>query len=255
MLRFKHYLRPDTLEEAWRLGRGRANVILGGTGWLKMGERAWNNAVDLSGLDLDRIEETGEGFRVGAMVTLRQLELHPGLSEYTAGAVRDCVRHIVGVQFRNCATVGGTFWGRYGFSDVLTCFLAMDTQVELYKGGRIPLTEFMERKRDDDLLTHIQVQKTPLALAYQSFRNTETDFPVLAVAVAKAKTGEGYRACVGARPARAERVEAATEEELLRQVDGLIYGTNTRASGEYRRHLAQVLTRRCLERMRGGGQA
>ena len=253
MLRFKHYLRPDTLEEAWRQGRGRANVILGGTGWLKMGERTWNNAVDLSGLELDRIEETDEGFCIGAMVTLRQLELHPGLNEYTAGAVRDCVRHIVGVQFRNCATVGGTFWGRYGFSDVLTCFLAMDTQVELYKGGRIPLTEFAQREQDDDLLTHILVEKTPMTLAYQSFRNTETDFPVLAVA--SAKSGEGFRACIGARPARAERVEAATEEELLRQVDGLTYGTNTRASGEYRRHLAQVLTRRCLERMRGGGQA
>ena len=37
------------------------------------------------------------------------------------------LRHIVGVQFRNCATIGGSIWGRYGFSDVLTMFLAMDT--------------------------------------------------------------------------------------------------------------------------------
>lgn len=253
MLRFKHYLCPDSLEEAWKLSQGRANVILGGTGWLKMGDRTWNNAVDLSGLGLDRIEEMEKGFRIGAMVTLRQLELHAGLNGYTAGAVRDCVRHIVGVQFRNCATVGGTFWGRYGFSDVLTCFLAMDTQVELYQGGVVPLTEFAQMKQDGDLLTNLYVKKEPLLLSYQSFRNTETDFPVLAVAAAK--TAGGFRACVGARPARAERVEAPTEEALLERVDRLIYGTNTRAGGEYRRHLAQVLTRRCLERMKGGGQA
>ena len=40
------------------------------------------------------------------MVTLRQLELHPGLAAYTDGAVRESVRHIVGVQLRNLATVG-----------------------------------------------------------------------------------------------------------------------------------------------------
>ena len=33
------------------------------------------------------------------------------------------------------ATVGGSIWGRFGFSDVLTVFLAMDSYVELYKGG------------------------------------------------------------------------------------------------------------------------
>ena len=46
----------------------------------------------------------------------------------------DCFKeslcHIVGVQFRNCATVGGSIYGRYGFSDVLTMFLGMDTWVE-----------------------------------------------------------------------------------------------------------------------------
>ena len=37
MLKFKKYARPDTLEEAWKLNQSRANVVLGGTGWLKMG--------------------------------------------------------------------------------------------------------------------------------------------------------------------------------------------------------------------------
>ena len=110
--------------------------------WLKMGKMQIGTAIDLSGLGLDTIEETEDEFRIGCMVTLRDLELDPGLNGYTDGAVRESVRHIVGVQFRNLATVGGSIYGRYGFSDVLTMFLAMDSYVELYKGGIIPLREY-----------------------------------------------------------------------------------------------------------------
>ena len=47
--------------------------------------------------------------------------------------MREAVRHIVGVQFRNCATVGGSVYGRFGFSDVLTLLLALvsDERAEL----------------------------------------------------------------------------------------------------------------------------
>lgn len=253
MLKFKNYACPDTLEEAWTLNQSRANVVLGGTGWLKMGDRQWNTAIDLGKLGLDTIEETEQELRIGAMVTLRQLEQHGGLNAYAGGAVRDCVKHIVGTQFRNCATVGGTFWGRYGFSDVLTCFMALDASVVLYKGGEVPLVQFAEMKQDNDILTHIVVKKASLKLAYDTFRNAETDIPVLAVAVAR--TQEGYRAAVGARPARAVRVTGEDAPGLLDAVAGLTYGSNTRAGGEYRAHLAQVLTKRCLERLEGGEQA
>lgn len=42
------------------------------------------------------------------MVTLRQIELHEGLNTWSQGAVKESVTHIVGVQFRNLATVGGS---------------------------------------------------------------------------------------------------------------------------------------------------
>ncbi|MBR1781002.1 MAG: FAD binding domain-containing protein [Oscillospiraceae bacterium] len=250
MLKFKTYLCPDTIEEALEHNKGRANVVLGGTGWLKMGDRSWNTAIDLKHLGLDQIEETDDAFRVGAMVTLRQLEIHPGLDTYTCGAMRESVRHIVGVQFRNCATVGGTLWGRYGFSDVLTCLMVLSADVVLAKGGAVPLTEFAAMKPDDDILTHLVIRKIPLRMAYASFRNTETDLPTLTAAVASVPGG--LRAAIGARPARAERVEAEGETALLSAVSNLSYGSNTRGGGDYRRHLAGVLTRRCLEQLRGG---
>ena len=67
---------------------------------------------------------------------------------------------IVGVQFRNQATVGGSIFGRYGFSDVLTVLLAMDTFVELYNGGTVRLSEFVNRKMDKDLLISVIVRKS-----------------------------------------------------------------------------------------------
>ena len=118
-------------------------------------------AIDLSALGLDTIEETDTEFAIGAMATLRSLETHAALNAATNGAMREAVRHIVGVQFRNCATVGGSVYGRFGFSDVLTLLLALDCDVELYKAGRMPIAQFAALPYDRDILTHVYIKKTP----------------------------------------------------------------------------------------------
>jgi len=130
MVTIQNYVRAKSLEEAYELNQKKGNCILGGMLWTKMQNRMIQTAIDLCDLGLNEIEETEEEFFIGAMVSLRQLETDAGLNAYTQGAVRDAVKDIVGVQFRNLATVGGSIWGRFGFSDVLTVFLAMDTEVE-----------------------------------------------------------------------------------------------------------------------------
>lgn len=102
---------------------------------LRPGTLKLSYETDLSDLGLDTIEETEDFFEIGCMTTLRQLEQHGGLDRYTGGAVKEAVKNIVGVQFRNTATVGGSFYGRYGFSDVLTAFMAMDTYVVCHNAG------------------------------------------------------------------------------------------------------------------------
>ena len=49
--------------------------------------------VDLSGLGLDKIEETKEEFRIGAMCTLRQLETDQGLDQYFGGVFKECTKY------------------------------------------------------------------------------------------------------------------------------------------------------------------
>ena len=73
--------------------------ILGGMLWLKMQNRTVQTVIDLSDLGPSGIEETEEEYRIGAMTSLRELELHKGLDAMTGGAVRESLRHIVGVQF------------------------------------------------------------------------------------------------------------------------------------------------------------
>ena len=110
MIKIKDYIRAGSLEEAYELNQKRSACILGGMLWTKMGERQVQTAIDLSGLGLDQIEESEEEFSIGCMVTLRQMEEHEGLNVYTDGAARECVRSIVGVQFRNLATVGRQYF-------------------------------------------------------------------------------------------------------------------------------------------------
>ena len=145
MLTIKHYARPQTVPEALRLLREKkSNVALGGMLWLKLQDKTVDTAVDLAGLGLDAIEETPGGWRIGAMVSLRQLETHEGLAAFTGGAMAESVKHIVGVQLRNLATIGGSVFGRFGFSDPLTLLLALDARVELAEAGRMSLRDFAE---------------------------------------------------------------------------------------------------------------
>ena len=210
MITIQKYVRAQSLEEAWQLNQNKRNRVLGGMLWLRLGKGSVNTAIDLCDLGLDQIEETEDAFSIGAMVTLRDLEMHDGLNVYANGAIANAVKDIVGVQFRNMATVGGSIWGRFGFSDVLTVFLAMDTYVELYKGGIVPLEQFAKMKKDNDILVRLIVKKTPCKVVYHSMRNQRTDFPVIACAVA-CMNGE-YRASIGARPSRAMLICSEKEE-------------------------------------------
>lgn len=265
MLTIKNYKKAGSLEEAWQLNQQRSNRIIGGMLWMKMGKGNVQTAIDLSGLGLDTIEEGPEEFRIGAMVTLRQLELHPGLLEYTKGAMRESLRHIVGVQFRNLATVGGSIFGRFGFSDVLTMFLAMDSYVELYQGGVIPMAEFASGGYDDrDVLVQILVKKKPMLFHYESVRNSQTDFPVLTCCGSFEPVNSEYRFTIGARPGRAIIIEdkehmltgKITEKQAEEFGDcaakRVPTGSNMRGSAQYRSHLVKVLVTRSALELRGG---
>ena len=80
VLKIKQYVKAQSLEEAYALNQDKHNVILGGMLWLKLQNSTVETAIDLGGLGLDRIEETAEEYRIGAMVSLRKLETNAALN-------------------------------------------------------------------------------------------------------------------------------------------------------------------------------
>ncbi len=257
MLRIANYVRAQSLEEAYSLCQKKNNVVLGGMLWLKMQNRSVNTAIDLCDLGLDRIEETQDSYLLGAMVSLRDLEVHPGLATLTDGAMAEALRHIVGVQFRNVATLGGSLYGRFGFSDVLTVFQVLDAKVELYGHGIMDIADFANLPRcTRDVLVRVILPKGKRRTAYLSQRNTATDFPALACAVSE-KDGD-WVCAIGARPGKAVvfrdgtgiLADGITPESAAafgsHIAEMCTFETNLRGSAAYRKKICAVLVRRAL---------
>ena len=272
MFYYNQYVRAQSLDEAYELYQKKPNFVLGGMLWLKMKNKTLGTAIDLCDLGLDQIDEDENEFRIGAYATLRQIETHEALNAYTHGAIAESVRHIVGVQFRNVATVGGSIWGRFGFSDVMTIFRALGAKVQLHKAGIMDLDEFAALPRTTrDVLVSVIVPKNAKGVVYLSQRNQSTDFPVLTCAVAN-RSGR-YVAVIGAAPYMAEPVwdedgildgiaDAKTDSnaaltdnsENNAKIDKFAeyvaehirFGSNIRAGAEYREIICRVLTRRAV---------
>ena len=257
LLTIGQYTRPESLDEAYALCQKKNNAVLGGMLWLKMQHRNAGTVIDLCDLGLDTIEEDETAYRIGAMVSLRALEQHAGLAALTGGAMAHAVQHIVGVQFRNCATLGGSLWGRFGFSDVLTLLLALDARVHLHHAGEMPLADFAALPRTTrDILTHVTIPKAQGRVVYLSQRNISTDFPVLTCAL-RARDGQ-YTCVIGARPMPAAvfadekglLAQGITEDSARAFADDIaaraVFGSNMRASADYRREICRVLVRRGL---------
>lgn len=185
VLKFGTYVRVGSAAEAYELlQKNRNNKIVGGGIWMRLGSRRVATAIDLSACGLDQIEETETEFRIGAMCTLRQLERHAELNALVNNVFEFAVHDIVGVQLRNTATLGGSIYGRFGFSDVLSAFLALDSYVELTGAGRVPLAEFVDMGYVRDVIEHVVIVKHDYRASYEAVRKAATDFPSLNVTAA-----------------------------------------------------------------------
>lgn len=203
VLKFGTYVRVGNAAEAYELlQKNRNNKIVGGGIWMRLGSRRVATAIDLSACGLDQIEETETEFRIGAMCTLRQLERHVELNALVNNVFEFAVHDIVGVQLRNTATVGGSIYGRFGFSDVLSAFLALDSYVELTGAGRVPLAEFVDMGYVRDVIERVVVVKHDYRASYEAVRQGRD----------RLSLAERYRRLVGrllarhrGRPARCAR--------------------------------------------------
>ena len=278
----KNYIRAGSLEQAYELNKTRTNVIMGGLMWLKQSKKNINTLIDLSGLGLDDIKDCDSHIEIGAMVTLREMEKSEVLQKYFGDYFRDALKSIVGVQFRNGATVGGSVFGRYGFSDVITALMVLDASVEIFNGSTeiIPLENFVSLKRDNSVLSRIIINKRDSVCSYESLRIISTDFPQLNVSASIEKPIHGsdtsrLQIAVGARPNVArliksenfdiselftsyaqdvnnnscDAINSLVDKYLIEDLNSLNYGSNIKASAQYRMILSRALAAKVLAKL------
>ena len=257
MLKFARYVRAANVDDALEVLRFRKGAqVMGGGIWMRLSDRTYPCVIDLSDCGLNTIEETDEEFRIGAYVTLRDLEVDGRLNAATGNVLAGAVHDIVGVQMRQLATVGGSVFGRFGFSDVICALLALDAEVELAEAGRIPLAQFVDMPYELDILTHVIVRKHDYRASCQCLRKAATDFATINACAAY--WDGAWHVAVGSRPAKARLLVGdalgvvsaePTADELARAIEavrGLKYSSNLWGSERYRRHLAGVLAARAI---------
>ena len=150
MLAFLKVLQPKTVEEAYEMAvKNKMAPMLAGGCWLRLGRRTWPAVIDMAGLDLRYVREEDHEFVIGAMATQGDVERFEPLQQFCGGAVVRGIKEILGVQFRNMATMGGSVASKFGFSDIIPALLAVHADIVTHKGGRMSMKEYMNyRERD-----------------------------------------------------------------------------------------------------------
>ena len=260
MFTLKEYVSPDNLEEAYYLlNKNRNNVILGGTTFLRMGNKRINTAIDLKNIPLNYIEKRKDGIAIGANVTFRQVEINPLLNDYYDGIISESISNIIGVQFRNMVVVGSAVYARYGFADILLPLLAVNAKVKLYHGGIVSLESFLKTGNigdKKDILVEVILPLESGVGEFTTLRNSASDFAILNTTVTR--LDNDWRIVVGGRPGRAILANKAMDilnnteevnEEVAKKIgemvsEELTFGTNMRGTKEYRKQVSSVMVKR-----------
>ena len=256
MLAFLKVLQPKTVEEAYEMAvKNKTAPMLAGGCWLRLGRRTWPAVIDMAGLDLRYVREEDNEFVIGAMATQGDVERFEPLQQFCGGAVVHGVKEILGVQFRNMATMGGSVASKFGFSDIIPALLAVHADIVTYKGGRMSMKDYMNY-RERDILVEIRIPKREVPVAVEALRISRGDFPYLTGSIRRDDTN--YEVYIGTRPGApqlAEKASALLSEKGLDALDEaaqvaseeLVYQKNSHASKEYRIEMAKAMVRRLVK--------
>ncbi len=261
-LKILDYVRPKTLEEAYELLQKEGAEILGGTTYARLSSRTIKLAIDLQDVGISDIYEEDGYIVVGAMARLANMQFHDLIMKYANGYLYDAISYVWSVQLRNIATVGGTIVPKWGFSDFITAVLALPSEVEFYKAGRMKLEDFLEGPTPKkDIMTKLLIKKEPRRASFKFMRNSVYDFSIVNAAVsAREENGKltDWRVVVGARPGvaalsrKAMEIlndgydEAHIEEAVKAMKEELKFADDFRWSGEYRKEVAGALVRNAI---------
>ena len=240
--------------------------------------------VDINNIpELSYIETHGKGVRLGAMVRHSQAEKNSLVKEH-APLIHETMPQIATVQIRNRGTIGGSLAHADPSAELVVVSTALEAQFKIQnqKGERlVPASEYfvgllMTSMEPEDLLVEVQIPPLPARSGWslKEVARRPHDFALMGVAailvldkkerctearMVYLSAGDGPISAPDAanmligNEITTELIAAAAEKAAADEIDP---GSDIHATAEFRRHLANVLTRRALEealqRAKGG---
>ncbi len=277
------YLAPTTVEDAVAAlseHGDEAKILAGGQSLLpvlRMRLNAPEMVIDLGKIEAIRgVRDDGDAIVVGAMTPHSVVGSDPLVAEH-AGLVSRAVEHLADAQIRHRGTFGGALAHADPAGDLGAPTLALGAEFVIAgPGGTRTVAAddffvdlFETAIGEDEILTEVRIPKhTGWGAHYEKFVRVAHQWPIVAVAAAvRVEGGTIAEARVGltnmgSTPLRARGVEEAlvgveaTEDAVREAASRATEGTNPPSdlNGEasYRRHLAEVLTRRAVVSAAGG---
>ena len=274
------YQAPVTLEEAVSLLAGDpdgAKVLAGGHSLIpamKLRLAQPQLLVDIARIkSLSYIREEGDQILIGATTTHYQLE-SSDLLKNICPLLPACAAAIGDVQVRNKGTIGGSIAHSDPAGDWPAAALALSAELVLTgpNGERTVKADafFLDLLTTDikpgEILREIRIKKPAgrFGQAYQKVPHPASGFAVVGIAIHLGLNADGSCSAAGVgvtgvsvKAFRAPGTEAALVGSNLddqtivsaaaKVCDGVNPTTDLYASSDYRRHLAQVHTRRALK--------
>jgi len=276
------YHAPKTLDEALRLVErhgDEAKLLAGGHSLLplmKLRLAAPRYVIDIGHLrGMSYIREENGQIAIGALTTHAEIEQSPLLASLCP-LLADTAAHIGDVQVRNRGTIGGSLAHADPGADYPASILALDAEIIAANtsGTRaIPARDFFvdmltTQLHPGEILTQIRIapRRAQSGAAYEKLHQPASGFAIVGVA-ANILLGKGGKsieqAAIGitglaAKAFRADAVERALggkaiSEKLIEDASqnaaqGVEPLSDLHASGEYRREMARVFTRRAVAR-------
>lgn len=229
--------------------------------------------IDISRIkDLNYIREEGGQIRIGATTTHFQIETSDVLRR-ACPLLPEAATNLGDMQVRNKGTIGGSIAHADPAADWPASIIALNAEMVAVgpKGERVIKSDdffvelFTSALQPGEILREIRFTppKGKFGQAYLKFRHPASGFAVVGIAVSLIAEGSKCGSCgvgvtgVAGKAYRAGGVERALKGAGLdgktlaaaaeHVCDGVEPNSDLFASAEYRKHLAQVYTRRALE--------
>jgi carbon-monoxide dehydrogenase medium subunit len=266
------YKRPATVDEAVALLTQHgddAKVLAGGHSLIpamKLRLARPKVVVDIGRIaNLNDIREAGNTIAIGAMTTHNEIASSKLLQD-KCPLLPETASHIGDVQVRNMGTIGGSLAHADPAADYPAAILALEAEIDVAgpKGKRtIRAADFFvdlltTALAPNELIVEIRVPATAKTVAYVKTEQKASGFALAGVAVVIGPSGvrvgvtgvaaKAYRAVGVEQTLNGKTTAEAIALAAARVTDGVELLSDIHASTDYRAQLAQVNTKRALEK-------